>query len=864
MIPLQLSLTGFLSYRDPVEIDFSRTHLACISGSNGAGKSSLLDAITWALFGRARKQDDALIHNLAAYAQVELIFAYEGNIYRVLRRKPRGKPTLLEFHILQNPEADQPQRLPAQPIWKALTEHSLRETERRITEMLRMDYDTFINASFFLQGKADQFAQQRPGDRKRILSSILGLEIWESYRERAANRRRQVETELAQTDILLQEIEQELAEEEPRKRRLAELQAELKHWEELRKSQEKSLQSLRQTAAVLAHQKELVDQLGRQVQSTRSRLEQLQSRLEERRGKQAEYLSSLAQAEAIQAAFQSWQEAQRKLAEWEAIADRFREQEKRREAPRLAIQEARARLEQERDLLRSQAERLEQERREAMQVQVELQTLQQELQRLEEQLHQRPELEARLQQSRQQQTQALSENQVLKPRMDELKKRLDQLKSLQSAECPLCGQPLGLEDRQRLIETLQAEGTQMGNTYRANRALVESCAAQIGALEQELTRLNQMEGEQRRLAQQAAQLEERGIQWERRQSEWQQVGARRLAEIERLLAEGAYAPEAQAELARIDAELRAIGYDPEAHETVRQQELQLRPAQEARRGLELASAALTPLQEEIGALERQEGEVQAELLRQEQEYSRALADYQAAEAQLPDLEYAEGLLMDTREQENRLRQEVGSANQEVQVLETLKKRRTALREQRSEQATQIGYYKQLERAFSKDGVPAQLIEQALPEIETRANYLLDRLSAGDMSVHFETLTVYKDKGRDDLKETLDIQIRDSAGLREYELFSGGEAFRINFAIRLALSGVLAQRAGARLQTLVIDEGFGSQDAQGRQRLIEALHLIQSDFALILVITHVDELKEAFPTRLEVEKTERGSMVRIID
>ncbi len=69
-----------------------------------------------------------------------------------------------------------------------------------------------------------------------------------------------------------------------------------------------------------------------------------------------------------------------------------------------------------------------------------------------------------------------------------------------------------------------------------------------------------------------------------------------------------------------------------------------------------------------------------------------------------------------------------------------------------------------------------------------------------------------------MKETLDIQISDGAGVRDYEMYSGGEAFRVNFAIRLALSEVLAQRKGARLQTLVIDEGFGSQDIQGRQRL----------------------------------------------
>jgi exonuclease SbcC len=130
-------------------------------------------------------------------------------------------------------------------------------------------------------------------------------------------------------------------------------------------------------------------------------------------------------------------------------------------------------------------------------------------------------------------------------------------------------------------------------------------------------------------------------------------------------------------------------------------------------------------------------------------------------------------------------------------------------------------------------------------------------------VRFITQAAYKDKRRDDLKETLDIQISDSAGVRDYEMYSGGEAFRVNFAIRLALSEVLAQRAGARLQSLVIDEGFGSQDALGRQRLIEAINMVKPDFELILVITHIEELKDAFPTRIEVEKTPQGSDLRVV-
>jgi len=74
--------------------------------------------------------------------------------------------------------------------------------------------------------------------------------------------------------------------------------------------------------------------------------------------------------------------------------------------------------------------------------------------------------------------------------------------------------------------------------------------------------------------------------------------------------------------------------------------------------------------------------------------------------------------------------------------------------------------------------------------------------------------------------------------------------------------VLAHRAGARLQTLVIDEGFGSQDANGRQRLIEAINQVRGDFEKILVITHLEELKDAFPARIEVEKGAAGSTVRV--
>jgi exonuclease SbcC len=111
-------------------------------------------------------------------------------------------------------------------------------------------------------------------------------------------------------------------------------------------------------------------------------------------------------------------------------------------------------------------------------------------------------------------------------------------------------------------------------------------------------------------------------------------------------------------------------------------------------------------------------------------------------------------------------------------------------------------------------------------------------------------------------DTLDIVIGDARGTRPYETYSGGEAFRINFSIRLALARILAQRAGASLQMLIVDEGFGTQDAEGCDHLIAAINAIAADFACILTVTHMPQFKEAFQTRIEVQKTNQGSQLYI--
>lgn len=124
------------------------------------------------------------------------------------------------------------------------------------------------------------------------------------------------------------------------------------------------------------------------------------------------------------------------------------------------------------------------------------------------------------------------------------------------------------------------------------------------------------------------------------------------------------------------------------------------------------------------------------------------------------------------------------------------------------------------------------------------------------------LKTQEEKVTGGMKDVLDIEIADELGERSYELYSGGETFRINFALRIALSQLLARRAGANLRTLFIDEGFGTQDENGRSKLVEAITAIQDDFAMVLVITHIDELRDSFPIHIMVEKAGNGSRVMI--
>src|SRR5436190_1552813 len=198
MIPLALELKNFLSYGEGhPALSLEGIHVACLSGSNGHGKSALLDAMVWALWGEPRggaRSGDDLIRHGANEMFVVLEFEMDGSRYRITRKRTiRGKAgaSELQFDGFDGES------------WRPLAEGSIGQTQDAISRLLRMSHDTFVHASFVQQGKADAFMTLTPQQRKQVLGDILGLGRYDELADAAREAGRDARS---RSDVLASQI----------------------------------------------------------------------------------------------------------------------------------------------------------------------------------------------------------------------------------------------------------------------------------------------------------------------------------------------------------------------------------------------------------------------------------------------------------------------------------------------------------------------------------------------------------------------------------------------------------------------------------------------------------------------------------
>lgn len=463
-----------------------------------------------------------------------------------------------------------------------------------------------------------------------------------------------------------------------------------------------------------------------------------------------------------------------------------------------------------------------------------------------------------LSEARERQGEARAQNDVLRREMAELKQRIDALSRV-GAICPTCGRELAEPDRVRLLDDWKRQGKERGDLYRTNEALTKQLNDQRTEIEQRIAEherkvldIPALQREQAALAERLAKAQDAEQALPAAQAE--------LAAAQAQLDKANYAPEAQTALAKVVEELAALGYDAVAHNALRSRLTQLNVFIERKAQLDRAAIQVEREQLALQGLDVREQAIAQRQNAEMQAMGEVKADMAKRERELQREPEVAATLQRARNTFFDAQRRVLAANQQVQSCIAMQFTRDRLRREVGQLSHQQSLMDELRQAFGKNGVPAMIIEAVLPELEASANQLLGRMTNGRMNVRFETQRLTQ-KG--DTAETLEIRISDDVGERAYEMFSGGEAFRINFAIRIALSKLLAHRANAKLQTLFVDEGFGTQDTQGRERLVEAINVIEPDFERIMIITHIEELRDAFPARIEVTKRGNGSTARIV-
>ncbi len=360
--------------------------------------------------------------------------------------------------------------------------------------------------------------------------------------------------------------------------------------------------------------------------------------------------------------------------------------------------------------------------------------------------------------------------------------------------------------------------------------------------------------------------ESRYQQLKRDQSELKKVSEQipvvkaQLDELSQQLANQEYGKEIRDELKALEEKVRQLSYDPAAHQQLKQKLAERISAQEIMRRLEKArnehDAAQQALQSCHASLSAKK-DLQASISAELSSWQERLLSLPALEEEIAELE---GHLAEWRTHRENLNLQTAVLRSRLEQLNDSKDKLNDQAKNWERTRVELDDFQFLAEAFGKKGIQAVIIENAIPELESEANQILSRLSENQM--HLALATQHKTKSGG-VVETLDLLIGDAIGTRSYELFSGGEAFKVNFALRVALSRLLARRAGAKLETLIIDEGFGSQDDASRDRLVQAIGSIKRDFAKILVITHIAEVKELFPAHINISKPDGCSRISIV-
>lgn len=767
MRPISLTIKNFLSYgENPQTIDFDNESIISFIGNNGHGKSALLESMTWALWGQARrsqgvtKSDDMLLHLGSQSMFVTLTIVVKNNIYKIHRtceKKHNRIYTNLEFYsIIENEE-------------KNLANAHQKDTQALIEKVIGISYDMFINTVYLKQGASNEFSKRTPKERKDILCSILKIDQIEEVRQQI----------LSDIKKIIQEREISLKLEEKLLDKKKEEQ--LKHYQITIKNIEEELETIQTT--INKDIKVMAEYQEKMTHNTK-----IMTDIQDAIKKKDTIIQDLYKVyTAHNFYYQKYKEAITAYQHFQKNNIKKKTLEELTNTKKLIEEYEQKILDIETEYIRKKSEC-------ESSYNIELEEINRKITDFIEQSNECHVFQIK------QKIYAIDQN------IDSYHKN--------TTTCFACDQTISdvkiITQKIKTLESQKIELLQLQENYTTLKK----------------DTLSQFEQEKKHIAQYKIETTTKLDKY------YQDTKNEYKNKIEALRSENEQ-------------------YKNIIHEETKKSILLDEIEAFCNKNIltELKKTIYTIYEhkfekegyrKELHQNELYSKQVTAEKINHEMIIKKGEIEYQKKEKELQQIQNYSTLLSKQIE-ENQT--ELKMIQQDLQ-----------------EKEKSLKIKSNLAHILSKNNLQAALIEEAIPLIEEEANKILQKLTNGSSKIYIESI---KDLKSGSIKETLDIKIADQIGLRYYEFFSGGEAFRIDLALRIALVKLLAQKSGHLIKTFIIDEGFGSQDNTSLEIIIDTLFMLQNEFDLIIIISHLNDMKEQFPVQFYIEKTIQGSIIKKI-
>ena len=924
MKPLKLTMSAFGSYAGKNVIDFTgqQQGIFLITGDTGAGKTTIFDAITYALYNQTSGGERNGNMMRSQYAQpetetyVELEFLYRGQTYRV-RRNPDYKIT----KTLKNGKIRE-QKVPhsvelTMPDGTVFPEKK-NATDAKIIEILGLTADQFSQIVMIAQGDFLKLLYTKSDERKMIFSKLFRTDIYWKIQENLRRKSMEMDERIQENDrafeqeksriILLPESEElpldelverlrerlkdALKEQNLRRANVEELNKKITKYEEINKLFV-SLEKIRQNGKELE---------ARQAES-KERRQQIENARKADKVLVAEQ-QNLRQQQAVEQSVQAIAKMEETLTNnqemFETLKTQLQEVEAEQKREAADIQKKMLALEQSFPSYEA-LQNARSEEQQAKKVWEDLEKTSEEsfhkkeagIAALKEQQKRQEQVVEQMKKNWEQTSLSASESAKHYEHMYEafLKEQAGILAENLSAgcPCPVCGSTVHPDPAKLSDHAVTELEVELAKETRA--AAAEKRDRAYAAFEAEKT-------EKQKLAQ-AVEKEEADFvlaqtiaKQQRKEAEQNYVSLQKIAEQIREKLVYPSLAEAKKQYAAMQKALEAAEQEIERK---RQKVSELAEAMNTLKGQKLAEEENQKTAKKLAAKTEKE---YAKLLEKsgfvsEETYHLAiLPERSRSKLEREEKEYESQCLRQQSEQKLLEKQVSGKTYTDTTELnEQLKAEKQALKEAEKT-------YMELHTAYENDrsvlqncavylekGKKLESEDQVVKSLSKTAN---GRLS-GSAKIDFETyiqrqyfkqiiheankrlLTMSNHQFILKLKEEANTGRKTNEGLdlsvyslvtdseRDVKTLSGGESFLAALAMALGLSDIVERSAGAiHPDMMFIDEGFGSLDAQSRQQAIEVLAELAGDSRMVGIISHVTELKEQIDRKLVVSRTDKGS------